>query len=166
MRLGDAMGQARALLLDPSLEFRTAVQVEAVEKRAAVQLHRALELGALERAVQFVDVARDPVPIEPEERRAAADDLLAELASKGVENLRQRVACPLLRAFRPQQSEQSVAADSGAARREDGEHGNPPPLAGGPSQRPFGSFEKGPAECLQAKHREAPRPDDAPVIPR
>ena len=92
----------RALRIHPSLELGGLAEVNAVQHWSAVQSCRVLPALGADGLVERPQVHAHESRVEAQVRRARRDRLVAELASRGVEELVERVARPCGIALRPQ----------------------------------------------------------------
>jgi hypothetical protein len=101
-RRGELAGVARALGVLPGVELRRLIEAEALEKRAAVEPHRAL-VGALVDGIdELADIAGETLRVELEGGAAEEDVIAAERAADGVQRLIERVPGGLGLAVGPQ----------------------------------------------------------------
>src|SRR5206468_3852950 len=91
-RRGGALPQPASLRLHPAFELRRIAQIEAVEKRAPVELGGLRRVTALERGLEGLHIAGDDVRIEPQLSRAEDEIGLVEVAPQRVTGLLEEAA--------------------------------------------------------------------------
>jgi hypothetical protein len=120
--------------LHPVLELDGVVKEEAVEERAAIQLHRPLKVSALTSLGELPEVAGDPVRIESELRLPGDQAPEPRSAPNVMNELAQAVRSAVGRDLRPEQDDQLFSRDAPiSGPREDTQQGKGLPLKGRPS---------------------------------
>src|SRR5439155_4728542 len=156
--------QPASLRLHPAFELRRIAQIEAVEKRAPVELGSLRRVTALERGLEGLHIAGDDVRIEPQLSRAEEEIGLAQVAPQRVAGLLEEATSVLGVCLGPQIGDELVAAEAGAARSsEEREQRQGLALLGGPVDRGVVYGGREAAECLEVQHARTFHPFDPPL---
>jgi hypothetical protein len=107
--VGESSGEARALIVHPSLELRGVAQVEAVEERTGVESNRFLERARVERAFEVADVHPDLDRVETNVVARGNDGCFAERAADDVDRIREPVPCAFGIELRPEKRNEAIA---------------------------------------------------------
>ena len=119
-----------ALLVDPAVQLRGAVDVEVVEKGPAVFRDRLLQATLAQRDVERVDVAGEQIGVEPKRFTVRDDGARAEILSERIQQLRERMSRAGVVTLGPQQCDDARARDDPSLRGgQVSQQSQPPALA-------------------------------------
>ena len=153
-RVACLLRQARTLVLHPAFELLRFIQIEAVEERRAVYLHRARAIAHPQSLFEDLHVACNGLGIEAQLRRAEEQLRLVEIAPQRVAGLLEETAAVLGVALGPEVGDQLVPAHPILARSgEEGEEGERLALHGRSRERSAVRFNRQSAEGPELQHR-------------
>jgi len=141
--------QPAALSCCPLLELDRIAQVKTVEERSAIERHGILRRPGLDRRLEFGDVERDDVAVQPQ-RIGAQEGVVADLLAEVIEELVQGMAGGIGGALGAECGDQLVPRHPAlAARREQDQESEPAPLLR--HHRAGGIHQDGAAQGEQAE---------------
>jgi hypothetical protein len=150
--VGQEIGKARALIARPFLELGRALQKKSVEEWSRVQVMCRLHIACGDCFLKFRDVARNQCAIQPDGFVAVKQLCIREVSALRGKNLIQCVAGFFCFTFRPENSQQLVAADSFfAGNRKHGKQSQPPTLRRRAGERSISHAEAESAEGVDPK---------------
>ena len=104
------LGEVGPLPIHQPLELGRGPEMEPVEQRAAVRRDRPLEFVPRERRLEVIEIDGDDAAIEPQLGGTGCDVRLADIASQGVQQLREGVVGALRITLGPEVGHELVAA--------------------------------------------------------
>ena len=108
--------EARALGVEPALEFACVTQVKSVQQWTAIQCDSALEVSLIQQLLELNDVAGDVIDVQSQVVASGADSVLAQSRAQDVQRVGQLAAGAVAWTLRPQQRNDLVAAHALAVR--------------------------------------------------